>query len=319
MVVHLSKVYARELVIDVPGFAYFKAFEKDFDGTREADLQPHYSGALVSMNKSSNLRWLSKIYEFADAQPGKDKVITGSLRLTGFNGDATTGVPLRGYGQASIRSPRLPEGATTGNVTPPVIVVGEERTAPVVRLPIEPEGPIEPERAIEPEVTLEPTPPIAPAIPVVSIGPTTPSVPSTPSEPATPTEPRTPDVPADLTLPSTPIHPETPMRPALSVKPETPTLPAMSFKPDMPMGPEMPVQPETPARAKLPLVPKKRPEAALAPLAARRAVACEERRGAPVTAPCDRTSVPVPSPAASAAVSGGIRLPGDVPAVRLGR
>jgi filamentous hemagglutinin family protein len=301
----LSKVYAPELLIDVPGFAYFRPFEKDFDGTRRADVYAHHHGASVWMNKSSNLTVHSWTYEFADALPGKNKDITGILRLTGFHGDATTGIPFRAHGQASIRSRGLPDGSTIGEAMPPITVVDEDGPAPVVPRPI------------GPEETLEPAAPVAPVMPVVSVAPTTSAVPSTPSDPAPPTGIETPDVPVDRTMPSTPVAPEMPIMPPMPLQPEAslqlemPTPPQTSIEEAMPKV-------EMPVRVKLPLVPKRRVQAARVPLAARRAVACEERRGAAVAATCDRASVSEPGPAAPV-VSGGIRLPGEVPAVRLGR
>ncbi|ANH66481.1 filamentous hemagglutinin N-terminal domain-containing protein [Mitsuaria sp. 7] len=269
VVVRLSRVHAPELMIDIPGFAYFEPFEKDFDGSRHADPRVHYSGAFYALNEGSNLRAHSNTYEFADPLPGKNKVINGVLRLTGFNGDATTAIPLRAHGEASIRGAlpiAVPEGSVGVGIDPP---------------------------ATDVDVEIEPTPPIVPPISSTSSGSTSPDVPEAQTG-------------AEAQVMASPPPPT-----ALPARPETPASLEIPIKADRRVDPAMPVE------AKSPPVAETRSDTARMPLAVRRAIGCEERRGVPMAATCERAAIPTPVPAAPG-VFGGIRLPAEasIPAPR---
>lgn len=111
--VRLSTIEAEQLEIDGPVSASFQALDKNFDGTNIALIgdSPEFQG-LLPLLSSSNLK-LATRFHFEDAQVGEGKRVTGTLVVTGFNGDKEALIPIRGESRAAIREARLPAGFTT--------------------------------------------------------------------------------------------------------------------------------------------------------------------------------------------------------------
>ena len=103
----LSKVHARDLVIESPVFDDFVAYDKTWDGTRSARAKS--SGPIgIDLTEQSNLR-LETTYEFDDAEPGKGKPVQATVRLSGFEATGkTVSLKAHGTGSAMITEPPLP-------------------------------------------------------------------------------------------------------------------------------------------------------------------------------------------------------------------
>ncbi|WP_423598873.1 filamentous hemagglutinin N-terminal domain-containing protein [Roseateles sp. MS654] len=105
----LSKVYARDLVIDTPVFDDFVAYDKTWDGTRSASAES--SGPIgIDLTEQSNLK-LETTYQFDDAEPGKGKPVQATVRLSGFEATGkTVSLTAHGTGSAMITEAPLPFG-----------------------------------------------------------------------------------------------------------------------------------------------------------------------------------------------------------------
>ena len=103
----LSKVHARDLVIDTPVFDDFVAYDKTWDGTRSAKAES--SGPIgIDLTEQSNLK-LETTYQFDDAEPGKGKPVQATVRLSGFEATGkTVSLKAHGTGSAMITEPPLP-------------------------------------------------------------------------------------------------------------------------------------------------------------------------------------------------------------------
>lgn len=113
------------------------------------------------------------------------------------------------------------------------------------------------------------------------------------------------------------VVPATPIESSTRIEPTSSTGSTIANVPTRLVVPIKPIDSTAPAGVAPRLEPLKPTEPARPPIAARRAIACEEGRGGALPATCGRSAVALPGPAAppgpaASAVSGGIRLPTDL-------